>query len=149
MLILRCLHPADSSFAIVSAVWWRVATLLHRSLTIEGKEHRSGARTKSVRPIVNGALQRRRSPVRTRKRCTVSRCRTLHLFPSADRVTDYLAYWSSIKPFTRFHSRTCFIGTPKNSAICLSVLPARWALGEFAGASIIITRLNQRLRRGC
>src|SRR5437667_10475913 len=25
-------------------MWWRVATLLHRSLTIGGKEHRSGAR---------------------------------------------------------------------------------------------------------
>src|SRR6266404_5720026 len=54
-------------------------------LTAGWKEHRSGARTKSVRPIVNGALQRRRSPVRTRKRCTVSRCRTLHLPPSRPR----------------------------------------------------------------
>ena len=46
--------PADSSFAIVSAAWWRVATQFHRSLTIGGKENRSGARRLWKGSQVNG-----------------------------------------------------------------------------------------------
>jgi len=54
VLIPRSLRPAASSFAIVSAVWRHVATLLHGSLTIGGKENRSGARRLWKGAQVNG-----------------------------------------------------------------------------------------------
>src|SRR5260370_29579830 len=56
VLIPRCLHPADSSFAIVSASLWHVATLFHCSLTIGGKEHRSVAR-KDADPLLQLTTQ--------------------------------------------------------------------------------------------